>query len=396
MNSWDCFDTLVARRFVHPHTIFDEVGKRLNIENFTNLRKRAEDASDKSYQGIYKNLTNIDPSIEFGVELEHCFGITENMNKVQNGDIIVSDMYLNEDQIRQILISCGLDKDVKIYVTPNGKSSGNIWKTLPKIDLHTGDNHRSDIESSNRFGIKSSLYTDWALNDIEQLVYHQDQHLACWMRYVRLRCPYLNEQKTLWEDQSNFNLPVLALASLELPDKMIAFNFRDCVFWKPLYEEITGKISKRVDTSRLCYADASVEFSKYLLNEISGCVLVDLQGTGRSPKNFFKYPQEIIYICGDVVQPFFSISGKISDCIEKHNCSSEGTLIEWNERGPIRKDCEHSNTIVEVQQNAMLCAIESAKYFNIKKNKSLLIDILHKMKGNYTSKTVPWIHTHVR
>jgi len=34
MISWDCFDTLVARRFFEPTSIFDEVGKRLNIPNF--------------------------------------------------------------------------------------------------------------------------------------------------------------------------------------------------------------------------------------------------------------------------------------------------------------------------------------------------------------------------
>jgi predicted HAD superfamily hydrolase len=210
MNSWDCFDTLVARRFVEPYTIFEEVGRRLGIEKFSKLRRWAEKNSDRTYEGIYKNLPNIDSNIEFQVELEHCFGIVENINKVQDGDIIVSDMYLTKDQIRQILISCGLKKDVEIYVTPDGKHRGTIWSSLPKIDLHVGDNLRSDVESPRSYGITAEHYTGHQFNETEKFVSDFDFELACWMRYVRLQCPYSRGDKLFWLDQSNLNLPVLA------------------------------------------------------------------------------------------------------------------------------------------------------------------------------------------
>jgi hypothetical protein len=42
MNSWDCFDTLVARRFFHPHSIFEEVERISGRKGFVKLRKSFE------------------------------------------------------------------------------------------------------------------------------------------------------------------------------------------------------------------------------------------------------------------------------------------------------------------------------------------------------------------
>ena len=397
MNSWDCFDTLVSRRYLDPKTVFDEVGKRLGIENFRKIRVQAEKNSNKSYAGIYKNLSNIDPSVEFQVELEHCFGIVENINKVQDGDIIVSDMYLTENQIRQILISCGLKKDVKIYVTPDGKHKGYIWNNLPTINIHTGDNFRSDVESPTKFGIKANHYTGYKFNGIEEYVSKSDYSLACWMRYVRLQCPYLGKEKNFWDDQANLNLPVLALATLELPaDKKIAFTYRDSVYWHPLYEAMTGRKGKELNVSRHCYNNPSPEFSHYVLEQTKDSVIVDLQGSGRSIKTFFKDKlPEVIYVCGFVEEPFQCMERKgAGDAIERHNCSSIGALVDWDANGPIRRDCENDLTVVEVQAAAMDLAIKSAPLFSIKKNRDLLAELLWKMRKNFTWKNVNWESSH--
>jgi predicted HAD superfamily hydrolase len=121
MNSWDCFDTLVARRFFHPHSIFEEVERISGCKGFVKLRKSFEKTGNLTYKEIYDQITDVDPDLEFNLELEHCFGIPENINKVKDGDIIISDMYLSESQVRKILENCGLKKDVKIIVTLDGK-----------------------------------------------------------------------------------------------------------------------------------------------------------------------------------------------------------------------------------------------------------------------------------
>jgi predicted HAD superfamily hydrolase len=167
MISWDCFDTLVARRFFEPTSIFDEVGKRLNIPNFKKMRIAAERTSDGTYDGIYRNLPGIDAMVEFQVELEHCFGIVENINKVQDGDIIVSDMYFNSDQVLKILINCGLKKQVSITVTAGGKKKGWVWDTIPRPELHIGDNEHSDVFSPTQKSIPAKLYTGYKFNDLE-------------------------------------------------------------------------------------------------------------------------------------------------------------------------------------------------------------------------------------
>ena len=397
MKSWDCFDTLIARRFVYPYTIFEEVGRQLGIENFSKMRRRAEKNSDRTYEGIYKNLPDIDPNVEFQVELEHCFGIVENMNRVQDGDIVVSDMYLTEDHIRQLLISCGLTKDVKIYVTPDGKHKGTIWPSLPQISLHIGDNFRSDVESPREYGIESEHYTDHQFNETENFVSESDFDLACWMRYVRLQCPYTGMNKDFWLDQSNLNLPVLALASLELPDEPIAFTYRDSVYWHPLYEAITGKSGRRLDVSRACYYNPTPEFRSYVINAVKGHTIVDLQGSGKSIKSFFENDlPNVIYVCGFVEEPFMCLERKgAGDSIERHNCSELGPLLSWDQTGPIRGKCEHEPKIIEIQSTAMNISIDSAKWFSIKKNKDLFSNLLWRMRKNFTWKNVIWQGTHV-
>lgn len=71
MKSWDCFDTLIARRFVHPHSIFEEVGKRLNIPNFKEIRIQAERLSGSTYENIYKNIPGIDTCQTFNISTDN-------------------------------------------------------------------------------------------------------------------------------------------------------------------------------------------------------------------------------------------------------------------------------------------------------------------------------------
>lgn len=392
MNSWDCFDTLIARKLFYPYTIFDEVGRILNIDNFTRLRIDAEKNSDGTFLGIYKNLPNVDPDVELNVELQHCYPIVNNINKVNDGDIIVSDMYLDEKFIKKMLLKCGLKKDVKIIVTPNGKRSGSVWKGLPKVGFHIGDNIKSDYEIPKKLGINSIHYTDSNFSEIENLVYKEDTNLACWMRFLRLQCSFNTEHETrLWNDQANYNIPVLVLSTLELPEKNIIFNYRDCIYWKPLYEKITGKTAKVLHSSRRCYNNPSEDFRKYVISETQDSLIVDIHGSGKSVINFFGYLPDILYISSSQK---YSISGFKSHAIEKHNCSSLGTLIGWENNMPIRDICENEETVVKVQSNINHLACETVSNFKISKNKELLKIILIKMENNYTQQVVYHKDTH--
>jgi hypothetical protein len=401
MNSWDCFDTLVARKYFHPQTVFQAVGQKLGMSDFVQRRVLAEKQSNGTFQNIYERLPGIDPNIEFETELEHCFPIVENMQKVKDGDIIVSDMYLNSIQVAQILKRCGLDKDVKVYVTPGGKHTGTIWKHLGKIDFHTGDNVHSDVNSPRRVGINAIHYTESNFNDVEKFVLGQNPELACWMRYIRLSCPYNGDLKKFWWEQSSLNMPVLALISFLLPDKPIVFNMRDCVHLQRIYEKITGKLSSSVVSSRKCLYNPSSHFANYFIDSTKDKVIVDLQGTSRSLKTFFKSQNtsmpETIYVCGPVEFPTVGLTSVRSDAIERFNFSGEGTLIGWDESGPIKSACEHPKDVVKLQEEVMNVTIDTYDKFNIKSqqnDKDLLSNLLAFMAISHTNRVVPFTTNH--
>ena len=218
MNSWDCFDTLIARLYFHPKTVFDEVGRRIGDPDFRTKRVRAEKESNKTYEDIYARLPGIDPQVELDVELEHNFAINENIIQVKDGDLILSDMYLPADFIMKMLRNVGMGRDVDIIVTPNGKKKGWIWeevKSKYNIENHYGDNMKSDVLSAKANGVNGIHYNKHELNDIERMVYKHDKQLALWMRCTRLQCPFNDERHIrFWNEQANINLPVLALATL--------------------------------------------------------------------------------------------------------------------------------------------------------------------------------------
>jgi len=397
MNSWDCFDTLIARKYNDHYAVFDEVGKRINVPNFRELRISAEKKSNGTYADIYKNLPDIDPNIEIEIDIDHCFPIIENLQKVRTGDAIISDIYYPVDVVEKILRKCGLDKQVNFYVSPDGKRNGWIWSKAGKIEIHTGDNKKTDVKSPKNFGINSVHYTGSFLNKIETHAYNVNPQLALWMRYIRLSCPYYDDhKKQLWLDQSNFNLPILALSSLELPDRLIAFTYRDSTFWKPIYEKITKKNALRFDSSRLILNNPNFDFKTYVDKTIKDCIVVDLQGTGKSLLNFFTNPPEIYFLGGKIKDhpKIKSITNLRAPAIEKHNCSSEGTIISWDNSGPIRAKLEHDAVVVETQHSAFTVAINSLDFFKFNKDLNLLKYLLESMRNNYTDKTVTWKENH--
>jgi hypothetical protein len=397
MNSWDCFDTLIARKHYYPKTVFDEVGRRIGDPNFTEKRVAAEKASNKTYADIYVRLPGINPQVELDVELEHHFPIMENMLKVKDGDLILSDMYLPKDFVMQLLRSCGLTANVDIIVTPDGKKKGWIWDSVKQkynIKNHYGDNQRSDVDSAKAHGI-NGVYTDaFDFNNIERMVYKHDRHLACWMRSIRLACPYTAEQDIkFWNDQANINFPVLALATLELPDTPIAFSYRDCFNWHRIYEAITEKSGYRLDVSRKMYLEPNKHFKKYMsfVKEI-GATIVDLQGKGKSIISFYEgNPPNTIYIGGKTPDYITQLVEYNTKSMEKHNCFLEGPIVDWDSNGPIRAENDHLIAVAEIHKLAGNLAVKYINDYKFKRNKELLLELVKLYDtNNFTNKNINW------
>lgn len=397
MNSWDCFDTLIARLYFHPKTVFDEVGRRIGDPDFRTKRVHAEKASNKTYEDIYARLPGIDPQIELDVELEHNFAINENIIQVKDGDLILSDMYLPADFIMKMLRNVGMGRDVDIIVTPNGKKKGWIWdevKSKYNIENHYGDNKKSDVLSAQANGVNGVHYTNFELNDTERMVYKHDKQLGLWMRCTRLQCPFNDERHIkFWNDQANINLPVLALATLELPNTPIAFSYRDCYNWQKIYEAMTGKQGYRLDVSRKMYLDPNDYFKNYMkfVKEI-GATIVDMQGKGRSILSFYEgKPPSTLYIGGKTPDYITQLVQYNTKSMEKHNCYEEGPVVDFNEHGAVRGVNDHPSDVADIHKKAGQAATRYISKFKFKRNKELLLELVKMYDTkNFTNKNVSW------
>ncbi len=391
--SWDCFDTLVTRVRFDPLTVFDWMGKKHGLANFTHRRKAAESRAPDTLFSIYEELAKdyqwteeekaFYKKAEIQAEIEQCVPIQENLRRVKDGDLIVSDMYLPREVIEGILRKNGLNKAVSIHVSTGGKSSGTIWKFLPPIDLHVGDNLHSDVNSPNAYGISAEHYTNFHYSTLEQLI---GGDLALLIRVVRLANPY--EPGTtlhrMWLEQSQLNVPALILAAASLPPENLAFVHRDCVHLQRIHEQLHGCQNVAFHCSRIAMEEKGREWNDYVLNTAKGRTIVDLQGTGGSigrywAEAFYERP-EIIYVTGmmAVGKALITIP---TDVIERFNSSPLGSLGRF----PERFENEFDQDVLECQKLAIDKTIQYMPYFSLKQeNLSLLARLVSLMYNSHT------------
>lgn len=400
--SWDCFDTLVTRRHYDPLSVLHIMGEAQGLDNFMPRRKAAESRAPWTLQTIYDELAKDYQwteeqkahymQLEIEEELRQCCPIVENINRVQDGDLIVSDMYLPQAVIEAILRKNGLTKDVKVHVTTGGKSSGTIWGSLPPIELHVGDNHHSDVVSPQSAGIKGEFYANVHPMQYEQQFKGDLQHL---MRVVRLACPYEHGSKlhAMWIDQAWLNIPALILASLELPADNLAFVMRDCLHLQRIHEAIHGKKNVSFHCSRIALKEGGTQWREYVESVAKGKTIVDLQGTGCSVVNYwmqtFGEKPAMIYLTG-TMRFGTLLAPCYHDAIERFNSSALGTLVKF----PNRKQCEFELDVLECQRLAIDCAISHIPYFSLEPDIELFRNIVNEMPNAFTVKKNKHIDNH--
>ena len=378
--SWDCFDTLVARRGLDPLSVFYAMGEQHGLDNFTARRKAAESRAPWTLDSIYEELARdfgwtqeekeAYKQIEIDAEIEHCCPVNENLRQVKDGDLIVSDMYLPAWAVEAILQKNGLDKKVEITVTTGGKHSGTIWKNLPPIDLHVGDNYHSDVESPMAVGIEARYFTGTQMTTIEAQV---GGGLGLLMRIVRLANPYEPESllHSMWNEQARLNIPALVLAALELPAENIAFVMRDCVHLQPIHEALYGTKNNSFHSSRMAFKAGGKAFEEYVREVAYGKTIVDLQGTGKSVadywKEVFNEKPDLLYVTGHMQMGRALIENN-HDALERFNSSPLGSMAKY----PLRKACEFDSQVLQCQANAVACAVEQIPNFKFEPDLALL------------------------
>lgn len=181
--SFDIFDTLLLRPFVHPFDVFGYLEYFYELDGYKNARIVAETLArqhytekqeitiDNIYEFVPENFQFIKQSeIEFEAnilfansEMLEIFNYAKEQNKII---IITSDMYLPKNMLEQTLKKNGFTGYHKIFISSDigyRKSDGKLFeyikKYLPsKNILHIGDNCYSDVKVPRQLGLKAFHY----------------------------------------------------------------------------------------------------------------------------------------------------------------------------------------------------------------------------------------------
>lgn len=509
--SWDCFDTLISRNYHYPASIFKIIAELTGDESFVEKRKNAEKiCENKTLEGIYSHLPEHDPELELKLEKEYSYPIIENFNRINDGDIVVSDMYLSSKQILDILNYHGLNKNITVYSTYGRKADGSIWDDIKQkhnISYHIGDNLYSDIKKVRSNNLSALYYGGSFLTNQEKLIERYSPGLAYWIKYIRLNNPYfipyqtilydkgsisyyygliwikecngdvvlleqidddsskiilynkfdnqkilvykndnkiliideynnrqnsyyaqwidqpINtnrfDEKILWTEQASYNIPLLINSSYLLP-KDIVFSYRDCYYWKKIYDSIFDTDVPILESCRNSYYHPySQEYIDYIIKTVKNKTIIDLHGTGYSSGSFFdKYgnkDQKILFVSehSDNTHKNINILN-LSMCFDRifrediestafnHNklasknglrcCSGTvlekfnippklGQMIGWD-NGCIRKNSEHNQYICEIFNKTIECGIKVSKKYCISGNEDLTLVLLKKINEN--------------
>lgn len=244
MNSFDVFDTLLARRYLTSDPVWQHLETEFAIPNFMQKRKAADTGSRSLYE-IYDALVaqgditakQKDALIRREIELEISISIPvqKNLNKVQHGDILISDMYMPASAILQLARSVGLDKQVTLYQSNSDKSTGAVWPKFKTVrpGYHLGDNYRSDCESPKQAGFNGVWFNPaTGFNTYEQEFFNSGlANIALLTREIRLATDYADTEEKYFNLANNINLPLLFITAELLrrhTSKNIVFLGRDC------------------------------------------------------------------------------------------------------------------------------------------------------------------------
>lgn len=197
--SFDLFDTLVARPFVEPHFLFHAVEQRirklLGNTNFRFMywRRLAEEETRREHAGLEVTLDAI--YLQFakltGLSLDQCAAIAgeefaAELKMITRREVylramtwarrlgrvtsIITDIYLDEAQIREILTTVGIVDFDHLYVSGEieiRKHDGSVYpqyladlytehRITPRDGIaHIGDNAHADGEMARRHGLQA-------------------------------------------------------------------------------------------------------------------------------------------------------------------------------------------------------------------------------------------------
>ena len=361
IRSFDVFDTLFARRYVNSNIIWDSMERDCAIEGFAQHR-RAADTGGRNLKQIYQAMAadghileeDIDSfcAVELLAEKSLIFPIKENLDKVRDGDLLVSDMYMQGPDILNLVRSVGMDKQVTIYQSNGDKATGAFWdrmKGILDLEYHLGDNAHSDVQMPLSRGFNAVHYPNTnSMTEIEEYLISIDlNHLGLLLREIRLR-NYEPEYAPFLEIANQKNLLLIFLFCEMLHRKygnrQIVFLGRDCQLTQRIYNTYYNVRSYYLPFSReVAFKDPDSAVHYLKTHAPEGSVLVDISSTGKTWEVICnKHPFDVeVFIHSDtywyskekpVVPETFgyihtnSVIGGTSIILEIFNCGDHGKV----------------------------------------------------------------------
>jgi len=294
LRSFDVFDTIIARRYYNNEVLLQQLEEKYTIPNFSKERKRS-DTGTRSYDQIYDDLVSrgiLNSQIaseikleELALERKNSFLITENLCKIQDGDVFISDMYLSGPDILDWTRFLGMNKQVTIYQSNSDKSTGKIWEKLRgmNFEYHIGDNEHSDVNVPRSFGINPIHYQK-SSSKTEREVTLQEQNLfyiSCLIREVRL-----TSDKNLIPYSYEMNIPWLLLSCEILYRKYskekLVFLGRDCQLLYKIYSAYYGPCYYLPFSRKAAFDNRDLSLQYLQTQAPKNCQLIDIASTGKT------------------------------------------------------------------------------------------------------------------
>ena len=391
INSFDIFDTLLARTVVNPTDIFDIIEKQFPYKNFKQIRLDAQSRSDQTIQRIYHEFQRITGdsdemiqnlrTFELTVEKQNTIPIVSNINKLRNGDIFITDMYLTHDEILQLLYHHNINQEMQLYVSSGGKSDGSMWNRLLKtysIVCHTGDNHHSDIVMANKFNVKGYYTQIHKFTPLEQQLLSRNFDLSKELRRFRLSNPYdeLTMEYRIFEQQAQFNVPLLIFMCRQLAticqtegrNKVLFLSRDGCLIRKlfvVLYPQFQCEymISSRI----LNKLTGCSEYDSYLKNmyDKNSCILFDLHGSFSSGRDLFMrlfghLPRIFIFDYSNNAPLYNDVTyiTSVDNRIETLNQETKGSAIGFCNGKAVTMPVEQPIKYISIMHQAMDAFVE--------------------------------------
>jgi len=413
VNSFDIFDTLLARDVYNPTDIFNIIECEYPYKNFKSLRITAQSMANQLIDDIYNKFKEITgetdetiqklKSYELLIEKQHTIPIMSNILKINDGDILVSDMYLTHSNIMELLDYHGINKKITLYVSSGGKSNGSIWKELNtkyKILNHTGDNMHSDIKMANMHNINTTYTNIHKFTHLEESLLYNNKELGALLRKFRLLNPYSENstEYTIYEQQIEYNIPLLLFMCRQLNDILIKENRTTVLFLSrdgcliinlfkflyPQFNSIYFHSSRRINNS---YSEEYCNYVRSIYNKDT-CILFDLHGSFNSGRKLFMHlfnelPRIFIFdisILSNKYNNMTYITNK-SNVIEELNQDIVGTLCKYEDGIDIRFPPEYNRSFSSIMHKTINMFIS---YINT----NVLLDCI--LKNNIFNDIIFW------